>query len=243
MTIQIIRHCLIAVLIISATTNVQSKSQLATNNQSCHPVIKPHLDQYIIGYGSLIESASKNETYHGTGPSMPIMLSGFKRGWIAQGMDENVKCTFLGIVQDPKSKLNGVIFKVPTASAIHQYDQREDIYCRVQVAHDQIQMLSHTSLPVGQYWVYLTKPTAIAKPSPRFPITQSYVDIYLSGCFEMQKKFHLNHYVTECIDATSGWSPHWVNDRIYPNKSKITKKIDELLAHKIPRIYNAIKTK
>jgi hypothetical protein len=217
----------------------------ADDTQSCHPASNSKLPQYVIGYGSLIQSASKNHTYPNTSNNIPILLTGFKRGWFAQSTSLSASTTFLGVIKDTGSKMNGVVFKAPSIQTIEKYDKREFFYCRELVAPANIHVLNNSSLPQGQYWIYIPQKNAINKPNARYPIVQSYVDIFLSGCFEIQEKYHLEHFAQECIDTTTDWSTYWVNDRIQPRRpfahQPLAGQIDRLLAEKLPKIFYSIK--
>ena len=56
-------------------------------------------------------------------------------------------------------------------------------------------------------------------PTERHPIVQSYVDVCLDGCLEIEGTYPLARraqYAKEFIKTTSHWQTPWVNDRIYP---------------------------
>jgi hypothetical protein len=86
-------------------------------------------------------------------------------------------------------------------------------------------LLPSTSLNI-QIWVYL--PQTHRRPSLRYPIAQTYVDIMLRGCLSISKEF-----AQEFLQTTKGWHlkddqhnndsdadehivVHWVNDRSRP---------------------------
>lgn len=214
---------------------------------NCHPIPNFSLPQYLIGYGSLIQAQSKNETYPNTGPNIPVQVTGYERGWFARGkpMGFNASATFLGIIPKSGTKFNGIIFNVPNTKMLMAFDQREMVYCRVAVAANQIKPLSSQKLPKGQYWIYLSQTDSIAKPNNQFPILQSYVDIFLSGCLEIQQQYQLPNYAKQCVLSTAGWAPFWVNDRIFPRRpwqyQPKAKQIDGLLMQQMPHIFQQIR--
>jgi hypothetical protein len=56
-------------------------------------------------------------------------------------------------------------------------------------------------------------------PSNEHPIVQSYVDICLDGCLEIEAMYPLAkraNFAERFIRTTSHWGPPWINDRIYP---------------------------
>ena len=58
----------------------------------------------------------------------------------------------------------------------------------------------------------------IKKPSKSHPIVQSYVDIFMNGCFQIQKKYRLIEFANQCVENTKEWSKFWVNDRVNPRR-------------------------
>lgn len=222
-----------------------AKSYANPLDSSCHPTPSPQLDQYIIAYGSLMETKSKQGTDSSSGANKPIRVSHYQRGWFSRGDSIGFSTTYLGVVKGTNAHFNGTFFRLTTPDSLKNYDKREKYYCRVSIPISYIHPLNSNELPCGEFWIYELKPKFSAQPSEKYPIIESYVDIFLSGCLEIQKKFHLSHFAEECIDTTTHWSPHWVNDRIYPRRPFVFEPnalaIDRLLHCKIPKIFNQIK--
>lgn len=218
-------------------------TDLALSNTNCHPTVNPNTPQYIVGYGSLIQNESKKKTYLNVGPSIPVIVDGYQRGWIQKGMPIGSSATFLGVVRNKSSQFNGVIFNLPP-SAIFLYDKREMHYCREEVLPKQLKMLNQQTIPKGQFWIYVSTPEKTAAPSARYPITQSYVDVFLSGCLEVERTYQLKNFAKNCVNTTHHWSPIWVNDRIYPRRPFVYQpdaiQIDQLLSEKMPKIFKQI---
>lgn len=212
--------------------------------ENCRPIANLQLSQFIIGYGSLMQEESKREDSAEAGDNYPIYLSGFQRGWIEPGTDIGFSTTYLGVIKDAKAKINAVYFKLNDPKAIASYDKREDSYCRVKVLPEQIQPLGTNTLPDGQYWIYVSNSQA-HKPTEQKPIVQSYVDIFLSGCFQLEEKFHLQDFAQDCLRMTHHWSGFWVNDRVYPRTAMdnypYVAKIDPLLAKELPYYFKKIR--
>lgn len=244
MLTKIILFIVLMIFNINIFAQIDNSSAKATN-QACYPALTSKLPQYIIGYGSLINAKSKLDTYTNTGDIIPVMIQGYQRGWFTKGLPIGFSTTFLGVIKNSNAKLNAVIFKMNYNEGIGLYDEREKGYCRKEVLLKDIQMMNGQSVPNGQYWIYVTRPEAIAKPSVKYPIVQSYVDIFLSGCLEVEKNDGLINFAHACIDTTTGWSKHWVNDRIFPRRpfqhQPNASKIDKLLSSKLKNIFNAIK--
>lgn len=112
------------------------------------------------------------------------------------------------------------------------------------VSKDSIKPLVKGPLPDGQYWIYTTLSDRSC-PSKQFPIVQSYVDVFLSGCFELEKKCKLNGVAKDCINTTKNWSGSWVNDRVHPRRAwediPYAMEVDALIAKMLPQYFRLIK--
>ncbi len=207
--------------------------------EECRPAPDLQQPQYIIGYGSLMETASKERTTPKAGESLPVLVRGFERGWYARGSSLS-PVTFLGVKINPDSQMNAVIYRLPILQDLFQTDRREGGYCRSPVASSQIKMLDRSVVPLGQIWIYTVPPSQISSPSPEFPIVQSYVDIVISGCLEIEEVFSLPDFAKQCVETTKGWSTNWINDRLYPRRPFIYQpkagRIDRVLEQTIPDI-------
>ncbi|CAL8113509.1 unnamed protein product [Orchesella dallaii] len=220
------------------------------NEAPCNPLGDPQRDQYIVGYGSLIKTSSKNRTYKNTGENMPVLITGYSREWNCKGVSASLSTTYLGIVPRRNGTLNGVIFKIPNSDALEAYDERELFYCREEVEKEKISLLvslnqTPAKLPSGQFWIYVTKPQYTAFPTPEYPLVQSYVDTFLSGCLEIQAKHSLENFADDCIRTTEGWNHPWINDRIFPRRPFVHEpdagKIDKLISKHLPKHFKTIK--
>lgn len=236
---------IITVLLFLTYSNlVLSKTNDVGLNKNRHPVVNLSLPQYIVGYGSLMQSEAKKKTYPEAGPNIPVIVHGYQRGWFQKGAPIGFSATFLGVIRHKSSQFNGVIFNLPP-SALYLYDKREMGYYREELSLKQLRMLSQRTIPRGQFWIYVPMPEKIASPSARYPIVQSYVDIFLSGCLEIQRTYHLKNFAKSCVDTTHDWSSAWVNDRIFPRRPFVYQpdamQIDQILSEKMPEIFKQIK--
>jgi hypothetical protein len=173
--------------------------------------------QYIFGYGSLIERESRMGTVASAEFASPVMVRGVARGWFDQTDVPSWSPTYLGGVEDPTATCNGVIFPV-SASAFESFVQREVGYTLTQVAPGRISMLDGSaSAPDADIWYFANASQRL--PSDAHPIVQSYVDVCLNGCIELEAMYPLARqagFAEQFIKTTSNWGPPWVNDRIYP---------------------------
>ncbi len=195
--------------------------------------------QYIVGYGSLMEDESRKRTSPNAGIAHPVEVAGYRRGWFARGQPVGFSTTYLGVVPDRANHLTAVIYRVDPAE-LAATDRREISYCRMRVASADVKPLERESsaAPEGQTWIYVNRPRSVATPSAEYPIVQSYVDIFISGCLEQEERFGLAGFARECIATTTDWSAHWVNDRIHPRRPFADQpragQIDTLLSSELP---------
>ena len=171
--------------------------------------------QFIFGYGSLINTPSRNSSAHAPIHAIPVRVAasfGYVRAWIAQS---NSGFTALGLrrsVGDEKpTTINGVIYPVKD-SDLPGFDQREKAYTRIPIPLESIQAVSWQRLPASaQIWAYVpieSAGPAAEPPSPRFPLLQSYIDVVIDGALEYGETF-----ARELIETTFGWNRFWLNDR------------------------------
>lgn len=217
------RVIVLALLILPLSLQAKSvnpNTQATPSAQICHPAVDSGKPQYTVGYGSLMEDASRRRTAPNTGEALPALVTGFERSFNARGSEVGFSTTFLGVTVVPEATMVSTVYRVFNASDIAATDAREDMYCRVSVQPAQIRMLDGSSVQSGQYWIYVNKPEAVKPATARFPIVQSYVDIFLTGCQQLGRRAIAfeGDLMRECIVTTKGWSEHWVNDRIFPRR-------------------------
>lgn len=210
-------------------------------SEVCHPDVDPTRPQFGIGYGSLMEDASRTRTAPNTGEALPAMVQGFARSFIAKGNPVGFSTTFLGVTKVPVSEITAAVYRIFSFEDIVATDARERSYCRVGVPAEQIRLLDGTQITTnGQYWIYVNKPDRLAPASARWPLVQSYIDIFMTGCQQLSQRTiqFEGDFMVKCLETTTGWSPHWVNDRLYPRRPFIYQPnaglIDRLLDRYIP---------
>ena len=237
------KHISAALLVLAA---VAPRAFGADAGGECGPAPDPGRQQYVVGYGSLMQDESRERTSPHAGAAHPVEIAGFKRGWFARGASVGFSTTFLGVLPDRSSRLNAVIYQVDAAE-LAATDGRERAYCRTDVAPEDVKPLEPgvTSVPDGQIWIYVSRPGGVARPDAKYPIVQSYVDVFLTGCLEQQERYGLTGFATECIATTADWSAHWVNDRIYPRRPFVFQpragQIDRLLSTQLPHFFARIR--
>jgi len=210
----------------------------------CHPAFDPAVPQYIVGYGSLMQSASKLSTEPGAGINLPVLVTGFQRGWNTHGV---YPTTYLGVQPSKSARMAAALYRDFLEDGKIGADAREIDYCRAAVPPGAVEMLDASSLPSpSQIWIYVNKPETLAPPDADNPIVQSYVDIFITGCLELQTRVADEDidFVEECVRTTDGWSKHWVNDRLMPRRAYHYQprafEIDQHLERFLPDLFGSI---
>ena len=213
--------------------------QALANPTSCNQTPAQGSNNYIIGYGSLMERESRMSTNPNAKLVEPILIKNFERLFGHSG--GNYKTTFLTLIEKNGAKVNGVYYAV-TLEDIIKTDQREKSYCRIKVNSNDLDFYGRkVKLENTNFWVYAANVERLQKPTATHPIVQSYVDIFLNGCFQIQEEFKLESFAKDCVETTKEWSEHWINDRIHPRRPFAianAMKIDQLLSKYFTNYYN-----
>jgi hypothetical protein len=73
-----------------------------------------------------------------------------------------------------------------------------------------------------EVYIFVSNDADISKtkePAPTFPMVQSYVDICVDGCLEIEASYRTaDGFAQDFIKTTTGWNKYWVNDRLYPRR-------------------------
>ena len=203
---------------------------------------------YIFGYGSLIEQASRMRTTPAAMYVLPARARGYVRGWWARTASTiGFTTTFVGAIRQESSSVNGVIYAV-TEEEFEATKKRESGYTATDIT-SAVEILSGGSTPKDKIWIFLNKFTdgelEKSLPSPQFPIVESYVDICLTGCLQIEQGFpDVGEFAKEFITSTVKWSKYWENDRVNARRPFVTVplfgKIDHLLEKHLPGLFAEI---
>jgi hypothetical protein len=196
---------------------------------------------FIFGYGSLINSLSRNATAASPILAIPVRVSA-DFGWIrAWNFRSQSGFTALGLRKpnegEHSTTINGVLYPVE-GTDMARFDEREVGYRRLEVPPSQIEAVGWQPLPtVGHFWLYVPEErgkigevngVGPAKPDRDFPLLESYIDVFVEGGLEYGKE-----YARELIETTQGWSPYWLNDRVLARRPWVrdpqSQTVDELL--------------
>ena len=203
------------------------------------PPKPPTIQKYIFGYGSLIQIESRTRTVPKAFAAAPAIVKGITRGWYYQAESASWSPTYLGAVVDRNATTNGVIYPV-TDDELVANDAREADYQRILIPRSNIKLLDgRTEAPEGEYYFYANKPNSERKANDKHPIVQSYVDICVDGCLEVEAMYPLaKNFAEEFIKTCTDWKTPWMNDRIFPYRPFIymprASNIDALLREFLP---------
>lgn len=199
--------------------------------------------QFIFGYGSLINTASRNSTAGKTTAAIPVRVSaafGYVRSWSDRSPSG---FTALGVRRPAGGEramtINGVLYPVE-GNDMSAFDAREKGYVRVEVPRENIEAVSWHPLPQrATVWIYVPKAEGrppgegLPLPDAKYPLLESYIDVVVEGGLEYGPEF-----AREIIETTVDWSPYWLNDRELPRRpwvhDKDAMKIDAMLAELAP---------
>jgi hypothetical protein len=147
----------------------------------------------------------------------PAVVKGIARGWFNQTEGSSWSPTYVGGVPEEGAECTGVIFPV-TADELDSFSRRESGYRPTRIDRSQIAMLDGSSAPPdGDIWYFANIDKRL--PSAEHPIVQSYVDVCLNGCIEIEAAYEQarrSNFAEQFIRTTAHWGPPWINDRIYP---------------------------
>jgi hypothetical protein len=199
--------------------------------------------QFIFGYGSLIDSESRNSTAAKPVPAIPVRVSA-AFGYIRMWNDRSPSgFTALGLRRagpgESGMTINGVIYPIE-GQDLSAFDSREKGYVRIEVPHQDIEAVSWQALPPqGKIWAYIPdlagRPPGLQlqPPDVEYPLLQSYIDIVIEGGLEYGQDF-----AREIIETTDGWSQYWLNDRQLARRPWVFDRsyqvVDDLLAAHAP---------
>lgn len=172
------------------------------------------VNNYVVGYGSLLSEQSRKQFSDLDCEAIPITLRGWQRAWHTRSSHE--KQTYVGAQQDNEALLNGVLLEIGEISP--GLKKREQDYqfvevdlCKIEfhLPYDQQENMT-CKFKDNKIWICQTLQSTPAERE--FPIYQSYLDTCLIGCLETK----VDGFIHEFIRNTGLWHRHWINDRANP---------------------------
>jgi cation transport regulator ChaC len=201
------------------------KRLLVIATKSYREMERPMAIHYVFGYGSLINSESRARTGR-SGMAIPARVTGVQRIW--NFVDRRTRMTALGVVRREESVTNGTLVSVPAADLL-LFDRREGGYTRTRLDHSRVIGWDGQRVRADAIWIYL--PNEPGWPSQDCPIAQSYVDVVLVGCLEVEGSF-----AAEFVRTTTNWGYPWVDDRSAPRYLRAMQNVPPAKSIEIDRI-------
>lgn len=184
------------------------------------------MSDYIFGYGSLMNSASRQLTGQ-TSTATPAIAQGLCRYW--GKVDESYLLAPL-VVTKGEGMVNGVLVQLDSGQ-LSEFDHRERGYKRIKL-HPSALVSALKLSERDNVWIYITEQAI--PPCIISPIMQTYVDTVLAGCLEISESF-----AEQFIEHTIGWHHPREDDRHDPKygnlagvSQEVMQKIDRLLANR-----------
>jgi len=176
---------------------------------------------FIIGYGSLMNVASRNLT-GSTGDSFPMLLGGYRREW---GVPVNALgkpthgWTAMAVAESHQSRIAVVAMEVDE-SALILFDARERGYRRIAVPASQCERVDGKGIDAITFFMYVPE-ISVKPPTLTHPIALTYIDVIASGALQVAPQFAQNFF-EEC----EGWTIV-LDDRANPQYESAVKVSDE----------------
>ncbi|MDD7970498.1 gamma-glutamylcyclotransferase family protein [Roseinatronobacter alkalisoli] len=172
-------------------------------------------DPYFFGYGSLV-----NRQTHDYTDAHRAAIRGWRREW---RVSRRLNQTFLSVVPDPDTRIDGLIARVPGADWA-ALDLRETGYDRHPVAHENL----HHDSPVPVIaQIYAVALDISDLPGPSHRVNLSYLDVVVAGFLA---EFGTDG-VARFFETTTGWGAV-LDDRaapIYPRARPATKELRDMV--------------
>ena len=199
----------------------------------CFPKPDENKPQYLVAYASYLYEERRESSPLQMKRDAPVWIDGYKRGWFTQSTPETTKMTRLGVMASPGDRFNGVVVSLKSGQIV-SLDSHDKSLCRIKIDPKSLTTMSTGSIEDdGEYWIYVTRKKLQQEPVANYPIYQSLVDEFLTGCLEQAERFILPDFADQCMQTTHNWNSSWVNDRMRPVMSKLVQgrktQVDDLL--------------
>ncbi|MFA5856037.1 MAG: hypothetical protein WC867_01665 [Candidatus Pacearchaeota archaeon] len=195
------------------------------------------MKDYLFGYGSLIGQKSRDEEGITFDP-VPIRLFGYRREWNVKVDNHNgMGIMGLGVIKSRKSYCNGILFGCEDIEDFKRREFKFDYSIEKFDRRDILFLNKKLNLENDNLW-YFT-PNHHHLPTKKTPIRQSYLDVCMMSCLEINEDF-----AKDFVKTTHDWL-FWINDRKNPCYKNPgieidTKKIDRILKEVMKDRFNRI---
>jgi len=186
----------------------------------------------VAGYGSLLSQYSRLTYSQIAGNSIEVFVNGWERNWITRSVTEQQ--TYAGAIPVSDSALSAQLIALQFNQdfATREQDYRFtpinasclEIVSPVAKHHHELQ--SH----LANTPIYICETLAVMHSSANFPVSLSYIETCLIGCYELSGLQGVKDFFTH----TRGWATtHFVDDRkqhLYPRSTTVEDAPWDLLA-------------
>lgn len=172
------------------------------------------------GYGSLVNLNSLRTPYIS---AHRARLKGWQRAWLSGpkvegSFDPADGLASLSAEKHPAGEIEGLVI-IDHAASLAALNEREALYCRVDIAHTQIEFLDDNPLsPEAPLFLYVAN---LQPATSESKILRSYLDVVMQG--------YQTHFgqqgLTDFVTTTVGWDTAVLEDRhkpIYPRNVELT---------------------
>jgi hypothetical protein len=194
----------------------------------------------IFGYGALMSLANRGVTLRSTVNGVPVIAKGLERYWGFAAQEYGL--TSLALRVKPGTYCSGVLFPVTTQQEMY-LTSREQGYGLVELPLAWFGVLQPANAVTdGPVYAYTSED--VRRPSRMLPITQSEIDVIMTGCLEDYRMIDGGRFGEEFarqfVRTTSGWESPWIDDRGKPrypwplDRAELASEIDAMLREEMP---------
>lgn len=179
----------------------------------------------VLGYGSLMNTDSRQRFSAIPHDGIPVMVNGFSRAWLTRS--ETERQTYVGAVPDTGSRLNAQCLPSKMDPSLAE---RERDYQFVSVSTADLEFdLSDAAHAVLLPWLESKSlwicETLLQQPADnQFPVSQTYIDTCMAGCIEHGGEEEAVRF----IQTTSLWAHPRIDDRgnpVYPRAGRVPESV------------------
>lgn len=210
----------------------------------CFPTPDAQKKNYVVGYGSLMYEEARLRKAEKSKVELPVWVNGYERGWLRRAKPGGIKQTRLGVTPAAGEEFNGVLLSIE-ADQLTSLDRQAKLECRKKMNRGSLRAMGGKSIPEGDIWIYEVQKKHLGRPAGEYPIAQTNVDVFLTGCLEQGTHFKIRDFADRCVANTKNWSVHWANDRRSPIDQKIVqtknREVDKLLEKLEGNLYESVR--
>ncbi|WP_414829735.1 gamma-glutamylcyclotransferase [Alteromonas sp. H39] len=179
----------------------------------------------VLGYGSLMNTDSRQRFSAIPHDGIPVMVNGFSRAWLTRSEAE--KQTYVGAVPDSNAKLNAQLLPSKMDPSLAE---REKDYQFVSVSTADLEFnLSREASELLLPWLETRSlwicETLLQQPADNdFPVSQTYIDTCMAGCIEHGGE----EEAVKFLKNTALWQHPRNFDRdnpVYPRAGRVPKSV------------------